>query len=302
MGTTKSILIVGGNGFIGTHLALKLRETYKVFATYHTQPYSIPGVTFLPFSVDNRNWVKRVVYTTQPEVVVYLVGNSRREWSQANARDAERLHANGAATLAGTTDIMQPRFIYVSNSYVFDGTRGNYHESDTVLPGTILGKMKLSGENVVKSKCLNYIVLRSSPIFGRGNGVNLSFLDLLRMSLDRNQRIEMPARELHSFASIEGLCDLIARLIDSGVRNRVLHFGGLTKMSFLDFSRSFAKRFGYDPNLIVPRSFQKKSSLTEDVIKDFSLNSTQATETLKIKPLLLEEGFDLIEKKLITPF
>ena len=32
---------------------------------------------------------------------------------------------------------------------------------------------------------------------------------------------------------------------------------------------------------------------------DFSLNSTQLTESLKIKPLLLEQGFDLIDQELV---
>jgi dTDP-4-dehydrorhamnose reductase len=297
---TKSILIVGGSGFIGTNLCLKLRDSYKVFATYHAKPAAIPGVTFLPFSVENRNWVKRVVYTTQPDVIIYAAGNNSLRWAEANTRLAELVHGNGPATIASSTDILQPRFIFLSNPYVFDGSRGNYHEQDIVLPVTVLGRAKLSGENVIKNKCLNYIILRSSPVYGRGNGMSLSFLDQLRMSLDRKERIEMPSQELHSFAPIEGLCDLVSRLIDSGVRNRILHYGGLTKLTFVDFCRNFAKRFNYDPALIIAsQRMQRKMLNNEEVDFDFSLNSTQSTEILKIKPLLLEEGFDLIEKKLI---
>ncbi|MBI2712114.1 MAG: sugar nucleotide-binding protein [Bdellovibrio sp.] len=294
---TKSVLIVGGSGYLGSYLAKRLRDGYKVYATYFKKPAAIPGVSFIPMDVENRNWVKRVVYTTQPSVVIYVAGSNDMQEAEKNARNCERLHADGPTTLAGSTDIMQPRFIYLSNSYVFDGTKGNYHEQDTILPGTVLGRMKSGGENAMKSKCLNYIILRSSPTFGRSNGLNLSFFDRLRMTLDRGKRIELSTDELHAFAPLDGLCDLIIKLIGSGVKNRVLHYGGLTKMNHFEFGQAFAKRFGYDPNLVVARTASQNTD--GQPLFDFSLNFTQAVDILKIKPFLLEEGFDLIEQQLI---
>ena len=297
MANTKSVLIVGGSGLIGGILAKKLREGYKVYATYCKHPSVIPGVTFLPMDVENRNWVKRVVYTTQPNVVIYAAGNDSMEWAEKNAKISEKLHADGPTTLASSTDIMQPRFIYLSNAYLFDGSRGNYHENDTILPGTVIGRMKSGGENVTKSKCLNYIILRASPLFGRSNGYNLSLMDRLRMALDRGQRIELSTDERHSFGYAEGLCDMVIRLIGSGVKNRIFHYGGLTKMNHFEFGRAFAKRFGYDPNLVVAKGVTQKAG--GEPLFDYSLNCTAAAEILKIKPLLLEESFDLIEKQLI---
>lgn len=300
MGITKAVLIVGGSGFVGTHIALKLRSTYKVFATYHRHPLSIKGVSWIPFNVENRHWVKRVVMMAQPDIVIYAAGNSDIEAAEFNARLAERTHSGGPATIATTTEIIQPRFIYISNPYVFDGSRGNYHENDTVLPQTVLGRMKLGGENVIRSKCLNYIILRCSPLIGRGNGSSISFMDQLRMSLDRDQRFAASHQELHSFAPIEGLTDLLPRLISSGVRNRILHYGGLTKVSAFEFAKAFAKKFKYNPELIIPKTFSSRKGVLEGSMFDFSLNSTQLTETLKIKPFLLEESLDLIEKQLIS--
>lgn len=285
---------------MGTHLAQRLRENYKVFATYYRHRFSMPGVTFLPFNLDNRNWVKKVLMTTRPDVVIYLAGRNDQQWAEKNIRRAELLHAGGTATMNSLTDLTQPRFIYISNSLVFDGSKGNYHENDTVLPDSILGKMKLSGENIIKSKCLNYVVLRTSPILGRSNGLNLSFLDRLRMSLDRQIRFEASHQELHSFALAEGFCDVIEKLVESGVKNRIFHYGGLTKLSAYDFAKEFAKRFHYDPSLIMPKDLVRlKSGATDEPRVDFSLNSSQVTEILKIKPLLLEESFDLIQKQLV---
>lgn len=300
MAITKSVLIVGGSGFLGTHLALKLRDEYKVFATFQNHSIIIPGVTMLPFEINNRSWVKRLVYTSRPDVLIYVAGNNSVEWADKNAQQAERVHSIGVAAVAHYTDIIQPRFLYISNPYVFDGFRGNYHEDDTVLPGTVLGRVKNGGENVVRSRCLNYLILRTSPLIGRGNGANLSFLDQWRMKLDRNEKFEVGFQEIHSFAHIEGFCDIVGKLMNSGIKNRVVHYGGITKMSLFELAQAFAKRFDYNPNHVIAKRYKhRKTGISEDFIFDFSLNSTYAVQTLKVKPLLLEESFDLIQKQLV---
>ena len=275
-----------------------------MFATYYTKITRIPGVTFYPANVQNRNWIKRLIHNTVPDVLIYAAGNNRVEFADVNPRITEQMHTIGPTTLAASTDIFQPKFIFLSNPYVFDGSKGNYHENDIILPTNILGRMKVGGENAVRSKCLNHIILRASPIFGRSTGNHFSFFDQLRMSFDRGKRMEVRADQLHSFGSIAGLCDLVARLINSGIRNRILHYGGLTKSTYFDFARTFAQHFKYDPNLVVPKiaPLHKVSNQTELTIQDFSLNCSQAAELLKIKPLLLEESFDLIQQQLISGF
>lgn len=298
---TKSVLIIGGSGFIGTHLALRLRDNYKVFATYFHHQIRIPGVTYLPFNIENRTWVKRLVYTSIPDVVIYAAGSNDVYAAEKNNRAAERLHTVGPATMSSATDVMQPKFILLSNSYLFDGNRGNYHESDTVLPDTQLGKAKLGGENQIRGKSLNYVIVRSPPVLGRGNGYNLSFLDKLRIRLSRRQPVDLSSEEVHNFVPIDGLMEFMERLIETGIRNKIIHYGGLTKVSTYELGRAFAERFGFDAKLVSPsKTLSKKAQITgEASIRDYSLNSSFMVENLKLKPLLLEQGFDLIEKSLI---
>jgi dTDP-4-dehydrorhamnose reductase len=256
--------------------------------------------------IDNRGSVKGVVQMSKPDFIVYTPGLSAYGKSASDFAELERIYSKGAATILNIAEMSQPKFIYLSNSEVFDGDRGNYREHEPALPADVHGKAKLSGENFIRGRSLNSIIVRSSPVFGRGNGVNVSVLDRIRMRLDRGKRIELTANEIYSFAPVEGLADLIGELIaHPSIRNKTFHFGGLTKMSWADFGKTFAQRFGYDPKLIVPVNTTRdnaKAAARADKKEflDFSLNSSQAVETLKIKPLLLQESFDLIEKKLIA--
>lgn len=305
MATTKAVMLIGGSGFVGSHLALKLREKYKVISTYYTRPIQIDGVTSIPMDITNENWIKRVVYTFKPEVIIYVAGNNSREYAETEPNETERIHTGGPANVLNNSDILQPRFIYLSNCYAFDGNRGNYRESETVMPSSALGKAKVAGENFIKGKSMNYVIVRASLAYGRGNGKKLSWFDTLRMKLDRKERIELPGNELHSYVPIYGLTDTISRLIDSGPRNRIIHYGGITKLTQFELGRAIAQRFGYDPNLVMLKRIPvKKSGGLAGGIEglpdyDFSLNSSQTIEALKIKPLLLEEGFDLLNENLV---
>ncbi len=294
----KSVLIVGGSGFLGSHLAMRMRDDFKVFATYFFNQISIPGITYLPFDALKKDWVKRVAYTAEPDIIIYAAGKDDVAWAEDRPKDADRIHTSGAVSVLTNSDILQPKYIYISNSYVFDGKKGNYKEKDVVLPGTALGKTKLSSENYVKGRSLNHIIVRPSPMIGVGTGKNFSFIDRLRIALGTGQTIELDNNELHSFAPIYGFTELIMQLSTSGIKNKVLHYGGLTRMTYFQLGKAFAKRFGFNEKLIHPKIIPGRDSFARPEW-DFSLNSTHAVEMLKIKPFLLEQSFDLLNKHLV---
>lgn len=301
MATVKSVLIVGGSGFVGSHLALKLREKHKVYATYHQQPFAMPHVTYIPSKLENRDWVKRVVYTLKPDVIVYAAGDNDLDRAEKDDRRTDVLHAAGPANVANVSEIIHSKFIYISSSYVFDGNRGNYHENEIALPWSVLGKAKISGENYIRGKCLNYVLVRPAPLFGRSLGNHPTFLDRMRMALDRGQKVEVPTQELHGFASIYEFTEMVSRVIDSGVRNRIVHFGGVTKVNHLDFGKRIAAKFGYDPELVIPakkKQTKSGSSIIDEPTLDYSLNSSLMAELLKLKPLELHESLANFAKNL----
>ncbi|MBC7692283.1 MAG: sugar nucleotide-binding protein [Methylotenera sp.] len=296
----KAVLIFGGSGFLGSHLALRLRDEFKVYLTYHSRPILIPGVTAIPVELKKEAWLKRVFYSTSPDVIIYASGSNDPIWSEANPKDTERMHAVGpadvlnAADILNGADIQQPKFIYLSNCYTFDGSRGNYHETDTLLPSTVLGKAKVAGENFIRGKSLNYCLVRSSPLFGRGLASRPSFFDQLRMQLDAGQRIEVPHQELHSFAPVAGLCDMIVKIIHTNPKKGAFHYGGLTRVTLYELARAFARRYKFDPELIIQKTSASTAKYGDSHLWDYSLNSTLSVQTLKIQPLLLEESLDLI--------
>jgi dTDP-4-dehydrorhamnose reductase len=297
MSQIKTVLVVGGSGFVGTHVAKRLREQFKVFATYRSHPTTMPGVTYRPLAVENRAHAKKLLRSIEPHVIIYCVGPYDAAWAEAHPEEADNVYSSGASVLAEASGILQSKFIYLSNSYTFDGKRGNYHEADVALPHHSFGKLKLAGENYVRNKTLNWISVRSSPLIGRGVPFHPSFIDQIRMKLDRGVGLELSDQETHSFASVEGLTEMLATLCDSTQKNKIFHYGGLTKLSHYEFGKLFARAFGFPENLVTrPQSPETKRDRD---FSDYSLNCTAAVEALKINPFLLEQSFDLLKKQMI---
>jgi dTDP-4-dehydrorhamnose reductase len=290
MSLTKTVLVVGGSGFVGSYVATKLREQYKVFATFRSHPITISGVTFLPMALEDRVWTKKLIRWVEPHAIIYCAGSNDRRWVEKNADEADLVHASGVSTVAEASGIIHSKVIYLSNSYTFDGKKGNYHENDTALPYTDFGKLKTTGENYLRSKSLNWITIRSSPLYGRGGPYHPSFLDLIRMRLDRGQPVEVSARESHSYAPVQGLAEMVSLLVESTIKNKVFHYGGLTRVSAFEFAQQFARSVGYPEQQI-------SAPQTEDTVpEDYSLNCSYAVEMLKIKPVLLADGIEGLKR------
>jgi len=293
----KSVLVVGGCGFVGAHIALALRTAYKVFATYRKNRVALQGVTCLPMDLTNRDWVKRVIYTSQPDVIVFAAGEPDIDKSEDNTRETEQVHAGGPASILTAADIFQPKFILVSNGYVFDGKKGNFRESDAVLPNSALGKSTLGGENFLKGNSMNYAILRCSPLLGQGHPKHPSFLDRLAWHLDRGERVELPTTEFHSFGTVAGLVSAVALLVERGAQKRLYHYGGLTRITYHELGSAYAARFGYDSKLVLPYRPPFATISHDTPLFDYSLNSSAIAGELKLEPATLEQALDLLEKE-----
>lgn len=297
--SAKRILILGGSGLIGSRIALQLRDNHRVYVTSYTKPVEIPGVHWLPLRIQNFQWAERLVFLTEPEVIIYAIPWNDPVLSRMETKMSEVIHAGGVATILKNVGLTSTRFIYFSNGYVFPGTKGNYHETDMSLPCCMLGRHKLSAEGLVKSKAMVHTILRLGPVLGRGIGKNLSFLENLQIHLERNDPIEVFDNEYHGFQDVQTVAKLVDSIIDQRPKNGIFHVSGLTKLTQYEFAKLFAQRFGYNPDLIRKSETRYHEHAVKEGEKlDLSLNSTLAYNELNLRPLVIEESFDLLEKLL----
>ena len=135
----KIILVTGGSGRFGTVLK-KLKSNYEMV---------FPSKMIL--DITNLRSIQKYIKLKKPNIVIHLAGLSR----QMNIHDYQ-IQKSIDLNIIGTCNITKAcaekniKLIYFSTSYVYPGTKGNYMETDSLLPVNNYSWSKLGGECAVQ--------------------------------------------------------------------------------------------------------------------------------------------------------
>jgi dTDP-4-dehydrorhamnose reductase len=285
------ILIIGGNGFVGSSLSKLLSKHYQVYSTYHRSHTPIPNVIHAPLPLlSEKDLCERLIQAVDPAVVIYCLGTNNELDAERDPRGAQALHSGGLTHVIHAADMIKAKFIYISSDFVFSGLEGNFVESDSTVPSIQLGKAKLGAENIVKTRSLNHLIIRCAPLIGRGTVDHDSWLDRIRESVIKQRKVEMPSRAFHNPVHISFLAEVIQKALERDLRNRVLHVGGLTKITPFELGKQFLKKIGLPTELVEPAD--STGSNTSRI--DYTLNFTETLKSIEAEPLLLEQSLDLL--------
>ena len=133
------IVITGGNGRFGLKLK-KLKTKYKLFFPKKNE------LNILNFST-----IKKFLNLKKPKYLIHLAGLSRpMKIHEENINKSIDLNIVGTANITKACSDLGIKLIYFSTSYVYPGTKGNYKESDSLLPKNNYSWSKLGGESSVQ--------------------------------------------------------------------------------------------------------------------------------------------------------
>ena len=135
----KNIIITGGSGRFGVYLK-KVRSSHKLFF-----PNKKELNILKPKSIDSYLKAKKA------NIVIHLAGLSRP--MDVHNREIEKsidLNIIGTANVTKICSKKNVKLIYFSTNYVYPGTKGNYTETDPLLPVNNYAWSKLGGEASVQ--------------------------------------------------------------------------------------------------------------------------------------------------------
>ena len=144
----KKILVTGGTGRFGSILK-GLKTNYEMF---------FPSKTTL--DITNFKSIQKYIKLKKPNIVIHLAGLSR----PMNIHDSQ-IQKSIDLNIIGSSNITKAcveeniKLVYFSTNYVYPGTRGNYKESDSLLPVNNYAWSKLGGECAVQMY-KNSLILR----------------------------------------------------------------------------------------------------------------------------------------------
>jgi dTDP-4-dehydrorhamnose reductase len=172
-------IIAGSQGQLGRALvrALALRPEHEVVAAVDLPEVDIadpPAVSAL-----------LATGGAPPDIVVNAAAFTHVDRCETERELAHRANAVGPAVLAEACAAAGSRLAHVSTDYVFpgDGT-APYREEDATGPASVYGVTKLAGEREVRAASEDFLVVRTSWVFGEGRNFIGAILDQGRARRD----------------------------------------------------------------------------------------------------------------------
>ena len=112
------------------------------------------------------------------DVVVNSAAFTHVDRCEREPAEARRANAFAPGLLAEACGRAHCQLVHVSTDYVFagDGKRP-YREDDPVAPASVYGRTKLEGEERVRAVSSDFLVVRTSWLFGRGRNFLAAILD-----------------------------------------------------------------------------------------------------------------------------
>lgn len=285
----KNVLITGASGFLGWKTALYLSGRFQAYGTYHEHSIAIEGCPMLPLDLADEGGTRRLLDDLKPEIIVHTAALSDPDACERDRSLAFRVNAQGTETLARYAARNRSRLIYTSTDLVYDGTRGNYDESDEPNPLNSYAQTKLLGEQKVMRHCEDGVILRLALLYGWGHGLNRSFTDWMMENLAHGKEIRLLTDQYRTPLLVDQAAEVIARVIEDPSVRGVFTVGGGERVNRCEFGLKFCEVFGLPTELIKPVEMKELGYLAPRP-KDCSLNSSKIVTLLGIQFFSVTEG------------
>ena len=141
------ILLTGGSGLLGTELQ-KLESDLLAPSSEE-------------LDITDESAVGDYLASHSPDIILHAAAMTSNHEVEGNPEKARKVNIDGTANLVRASDGTRVRFVFLSTDYVYKGDRGNYSETDEVVPFNLYAETKVVGENAVR-QIPNHLIIRTS--------------------------------------------------------------------------------------------------------------------------------------------
>ena len=228
------IVVTGGSGRFAQSLK-KTKCKYK---------FIFPAKSYLDMT--NIKSIRRFLKKTKPKSVLHLAGLSRPMIEhENNINKSINLNIIGTANIVQVCSDLDIKLIYFSTSYVYPGTKGNYKETDSLLPWNNYAWSKLGGEcavQIYKNSLILRVCMTEKPFVHKKAFTNVKL----------------------NFIFHEDVVKILVKLLD---KKGIINLGGQTQTVY-NFARKYNKKI-------------KKASMKEGINQILPSNSSMDLSKLK---------------------
>ena len=207
----KKIIVVGGNGYLGSFLVSALKEQKANVFIISNDCEATPS----QFIVDITNFeeTQKIIQQIKPEIVYHLAANINRNRDFSIYENMNTINVEGTLNILRALENIDAHFIFTSTSEVYGNNSSPFHENQIPKPVSPYSLTKMSAEFLIETFCnqhnKKYTNLRVFNFFGK-NMPESFFIPQMINSLKRSEDFMMTKGEqVRDFLYIDDVIDAL---------------------------------------------------------------------------------------------
>lgn len=230
-----NILVTGAAGQLGKTIAKVVHDSDNRYIFCNSRELDI---------TDGRA-VEDFVLSNSVDVIINCASYTVVDRAEDEPELADAVNHRAVADMAMTAARHGVTLIHISTDYVFGGTGGTAYDEDAVpSPVNVYGRTKADGERAITVSGCNYIILRTSWLYGHQgrNFVNTIYEKSADMPV-----LKVVADQIGSPTYADDLACFIIRIIEEGMLDRtgIYNYSNEGVCSWYDFAHEICAQSGH---------------------------------------------------------
>ena len=241
-------MITGAGGLFGYGLT-------QVFVAKHI----IFPVTHAVVDITNATAVRELIAKLEPEIVIHAAAIPDLDICEADPALANSVNVEGARNVVEAAREIGAAVAFISSDAIFDGKKTTpYVETDAANPGTVYGRTKVQGEEIVATLPAHWI-LRVCVLFGPGK---VKFVEKGLNKLLKGEEFFAASNQVASAGYTLDLASKIMELIEKRIYG-VFHVANGGSCSRYELARRAAELAGLNPALVVGKPLSEMGGIAK---------------------------------------
>ena len=223
------ILIIGANGLLGTDLLDGWAGDEIVPATSRDA------------DIRDLVQVRRLIAGARPDWIILAAAYSDVDGSEKDLELAFAVNRDGTKNVAVEAEEAGAKLFYISTDYLFNGTSPHpYEPADPIHPLNVYGASKAAGEVAVRETSKNWVIARTSWLFGASR---TCFPEKILSAADSQSELRVVDDQIGSPTYTRDLAMAIHKLMHVDARG-ILNVTNSGACSRFHFAREILRRAG----------------------------------------------------------
>jgi dTDP-4-dehydrorhamnose reductase len=249
---SKSVLVSGSNGQLGRALkeASLLFPDLKIdFLDRNQLDLSQIGT-----KGEEITWPNELL-DTQYDYYIHAAAYTAVDQAEKEVKLCFQVNALAVKHLAQYLSSKNTKFIYISSDYVYHSLQNTpFTEKDLPQPKGVYARSKLAGEEAVKQNSADYLIFRTSWVYGEHGKNFVKTMD--RLGREREE-INVVFDQIGSPTWVYDLANMLLTIIDNGKAGEakgIFNYSNEGICSWYDFALSIMQYRGYSTKIFPVRT------------------------------------------------